>query len=312
MPELTPHISTIALPRVLLRGDRGPRVALVGRLRTGKSSVFLAASSASPQHRRLLRDGDVYDECLVDVGLEQISLVDLPSVDSLHLLSAHDRVVVKYLLWGDRWPPVAAHEVEQPAVTFPSPDVLIQVVDATALQRDLELSLELSLLGKPLVIALNRVDEARQKGFYINTRALSEWLGAPVVATVAHMGLGVSELFAAALAAARAKALPRPQLPSAHIEATLGDLRSLLARPEVEEAFRVPWPFLLMQLAENDDYFLQELGCHFPLLLPEVLAARSAAQRSLPRPLSDEPRFLCCTARCCWWSEPALPSDTRA
>ena len=183
-------ISIVAVPRQLLRGERRPRVVLVGRLRTGKSSLFLAASSASPQHRNLLRDGDVYDECLVDVGLEQMSLVDLPPIESLHTLGAHDRVLVKYLLWGDRWPAVAAHEAEQPALAFRSPDVLIQVVDATALQRDLELTLELCLLGKPLVIALNRVDEARRKGLYINTRALSEHLGVPVVATVAHMGLG--------------------------------------------------------------------------------------------------------------------------
>jgi ferrous iron transport protein B len=279
---------TIAVPRVLLRGDRGPRVALVGRLRTGKSSVFLAASSASPQHRRLLRDGDAYGECLVDIGLEQISLVDLPAVDSLHSLSAHDRILVKYLLWGDRWPPVAAHEAEQPTVAFHSPDVLIQVVDATALQRDLELTLELTLLGRPLVIALNRVDEARRKGLYINTGALSDRLGVPVVATVAHMGLGVAELFRAALGAARSGTVPVTQSPSEYIDEALKPLRALVARPEVGDAFQVPWRFLLMQLAENNDYFLQELGCHFPQLLPEVLAARRAAERYLPRPLSDE------------------------
>ncbi|MBK8384749.1 MAG: ferrous iron transporter B [Candidatus Accumulibacter sp.] len=281
-------ISIVAVPRQLLRGERRPRVVLVGRLRTGKSSLFLAASSASPQHRKLLRDGDVYDECLVDVGLEQMSLVDLPPIESLHTLGAHDRVLVKYLLWGDRWPAVAAHEAEQPALAFRSPDVLIQVVDATALQRDLELTLELCLLGKPLVIALNRVDEARRKGLYINTRALSEHLGVPVVATVAHMGLGVSEVFVAALAAARKKEPPRTSAPSKYIDVTLESLRVLLARPEVAEAFRAPWPFLLMQLAENDDYFLQEFAGHFPELLPEVLAARLAAERQLPRPLSEE------------------------
>jgi ferrous iron transport protein B len=46
-------VSTVALPARLLRGDRRPRVALVGRQRTGKSSLFLVASSASPQHRRV-------------------------------------------------------------------------------------------------------------------------------------------------------------------------------------------------------------------------------------------------------------------
>jgi ferrous iron transport protein B len=285
---VTAAISTIAVPQRLLRGDRRPRVALVGRARTGKSSLFLAASSTSPQHRRLLRDGDAYGECLVDIGLEQISLVDLPAVDSLHSLSAHDRILVKYLLWGDRWPPVAAHEAEQPTVAFHSPDVLIQVVDATALQRDLELTLELTLLGRPLVIALNRVDEARRKGLYINTGALSDRLGVPVVATVAHMGLGVAELFRAALGAARSGTVPVTQSPSEYIDEALKPLRALVARPEVGDAFQVPWRFLLMQLAENNDYFLQELGCHFPQLLPEVLAARRTAERYLPRPLSDE------------------------
>ena len=285
---MTAAISTIAVPQRLLRGDRRPRVALVGRARTGKSSLFLAASSTSPQHRRLLRDGDAYGECLVDIGLEQISLVDLPAVDSLHSLSAHDRILVKYLLWGDRWPPVAAHEAEQPTVAFHSPDVLIQVVDATALQRDLELTLELTLLGRPLVIALNRVDEARRKGLYINTGALADRLGVPVVATVAHMGLGVAELFRAALGAARSGTVPVTQSPSEYIDEALKPLRALVARPEVGDAFQVPWRFLLIQLAENNDYFLQELGCHFSQLLPEVLAARRAAERYLPRPLSDE------------------------
>ncbi len=278
----------VALRQPLLRGERRPRVALVGRPHTGKSTLFHAASSASPKHERLLRAGQVYEECLVDVGLDQISLVDLPSVESLHRLSAEDQVILKYLLWGDQWPPIAAHESDQPAAVFPAPDVLIQVVDATALERDLELSLELSLLGKPLVIALNRVDEARNKGLYINAKALSAQLGVPVVSTVAHMGIGVAELFANAVRMAREKVCPLPQPPSAHIAASLKTLNGLLARPAVDEAFRMPRPLLLMQLAENNDYFLQELAFHFPQMLAEVVDARAEAERQLPRSLSEE------------------------
>lgn len=273
---------------MLLRGERRPRVALVGRMLTGKSSIFRAASSAAPQQERLLRDGDRYDECVVKLGLEEISLVDLPAVESLCSLSPHDSVVVKYLLWGDRWPPIAAHEAAQPGAAFNAPDVLIQVVDATALQRDLELTLELSLLGRPLVIALNRVDEARRKGLYINARALSELLGVPVVATAAHMGLGVAELFAAALNAARGGHAPRPQSPSAPIAERLDALRAVLARPEVDAAFRVPASFLLMHLAASDDYFVDELVSHVPHLLPEVLSARAEAERYFPRSLAEE------------------------
>ncbi|MBI4990358.1 MAG: ferrous iron transporter B [Rhodocyclales bacterium] len=283
----SPGAGRIPLHTPLLRGDRRPRVALVGRHQAGKSTVFQAASSAAPQHARLAGES-AYEECLVGIGLEEISLVALPSIESLHRLREADRVVLMYLLWGDRWPVIARHEPEQPTAAFRAPDVLVHVVDATSLERDLELSLELSLLGRPMVIALNRMDEAREKGLYINPRALSERLGVPVVATVAHMGMGLTELFAAALAAAREKVCPLAQHCSEHIRESLKPLNAILSRPEIEEAFRVPRPLLLMQLAENDDWFLRELAEHFPAVVPEVTAARADAQRTLPRPLSDE------------------------
>ncbi|MBI4997656.1 MAG: ferrous iron transporter B [Rhodocyclales bacterium] len=280
--------STIPLRGPLLRGERRPRVALVGRRRTGKSSIFQAASSPAVQHERLAGVGGAYEECLVDVGLDQISLVDLPDIETLHHLREHDRVVLMYLLWGDRWPAIARHESEQPVAAFSAPDVLIQVMDATMLERDLELSMELSLLGRPMVIALNRMDEARSKGIFINIRALSEKLGVPVVPTVAHMGKGIRSLFDAAVQAARERICPLPQPASPHLADSLQALNAAISLPEVTEAFQVPRPLLLCQLAENDDYFLNELGCHFPQLLPEVVAARGAAERSLPRPLSEE------------------------
>lgn len=280
--------ATIPLRGPLLRGNRRPRVALVGRRRTGKSSIFQAAASPSVRHERLAGVGGAYEECLVDVGLDQISLVDLPDIETLHHLREHDRVVLMYLLWGDRWPAIARHESEQPVAAFHAPDVLIQVMDATMLDRDLELSMELSLLGRPMVVALNRMDEARAKGIFINIRALSEKLGVPVVPTVAHMGKGIRALFDAAVQAARERLCPLPQRASPHLVDALHDLNTAISRPEVTEAFQVPRPLLLCQLAENDDYFLNEIGCHFPALLPEVTAARSAAERGLPRTLSEE------------------------
>jgi len=280
--------ATIPLRGPLLRGARRARVALVGRRRTGKSSIFQAASSPSVRHERLAGVGGAYEECLVDVGLDQISLVDLPDIETLHHLREHDRVVLMYLLWGDRWPAIARHESEQPSAAFPAPDVLIQVMDATMLERDLELSMELSLLGRPMVIALNRMDEARAKGIFINIRALSEKLGVPVIPTVAHMGKGIRALFDAAVQAARERTCPLPQPASPHLVDSLQALNTAISHPEVTEAFQVPRPLLLCQLAENDDYFLSELGCHFPELLPEVSAARSTAESRLPRTLSEE------------------------
>ncbi len=281
-------VAYVRLQQPLLRGRRRPRVALVGHRGIGKSTIFQAASSTSVTHERLAGVGPSYEECMVEVGLDQISLVDLPSIESFHHLEEPNRVVLKYLLWGDRWPAIARHESQQPEAAFRAPDVLILVVDATALERDLELASELALLGRPLVIALNRMDEAREKGLTINVRGLFEQLGVPVLPTVAHMGVGLTQLFAAALAAARENTCPLPQPPSPHIAKSLEALNALLARPEIEEAFCMPRPLLLMQLAENDDYFFEQYGEHFPELLPQLKAARAAAEATLPRPLAEE------------------------
>ena len=284
----SPTVTSIPLRGPLLRGTRSPRVALIGRYGAGKSTIFEAASSPVARHERLAGVGGAYQECVVDVGLDQIALVDLPSIDSLHDLSPHDQVVLMYLLWGDQWPLVAPHEVTNENADFPAPDVLVQVVDATTLEKDLELSLELSLFGRPLVIALNRVDEARKKGLFINVQTLSERLGAPVIPTIAHMGKGISTLFEAVLNVAREKSCPLPQPPTRHIAESLKPLKNVISRPEIEEVFQVPRALLLSQLAENDDYFLHALNTHFPALSPEIAQARAQAEQTLPRPLPEE------------------------
>lgn len=272
----------------LLRGARRPRIALVGRPRTGKSSIFDAAASTEVEQRRLAGGTASYSECRVEIGLEEATLVDLPALQSLHDRSPEARAIVKQLLWGDRWPAVASHEGEQPQASNAAADVLIQVVDATMLERDLELTQELSLLGRPLVIALNRLDEARAKGLYINVRTLGEKLGVPVAPTVAHMGKGIAALFAAALQAARERSCPLAQPPSPHIVASLRKLNAVLADPAIEAAFRVPRSLLVLQLAADSDYFRQEMAAHFPAALAAVDRARAEAADSLPRPLADE------------------------
>lgn len=282
---------TFPLSGPLLRGSRCPRVALVGQPRSGKSRIFQAASSTATRHERLAGVGPAYEECQVEVGLDQISLVDLPAIDGFHTLAGdmpHATVVLKYLLWGDRWPAIARHEAHQPESSFAAPDVLLLVMDATALERDLELALELAQIGTPMVIALNRMDEARAKRLFINTRALSEKLGAPVVPTVAHMGIGLADLFGTVVRAAREKRAPTPQPPSPYIAAHLAPIADLAGRADVAAAFAVPVSFLALQLAENDDYFAQELRCHFAAQHRALLDARDAASAVLPRPLGEE------------------------
>ena len=283
-----PATASLPLHTPLLRGEHRPRVALVGRFGAGKSTIFDTASSPVVRHEHLAGMGGAYQECIVNVGLDQISLVDLPSIDSLHRLNAQDQVVLMYLLWGDQWPSVAPREAACTDSDFPAPDVLVQIVDATTLEKDLELSLELSQLGRPMVIALNRVDEARRRGLYINVQTLSKALGVPVVPTIAHMGKGVSSLFETIVNVARGKSCPLPQPPTPHIADSLQNLQSVIARPDIEEIFRVPRALLISQLAENDDYFLRVISTHFPALVDDITAARATAEAMLPRPLREE------------------------
>ena len=272
----------------LFQGRKRLRIALVGMPNSGKSTLFQAVSATSIHTGELTGTRRTYGECPVQIGFDEARLVVLPSIQSLNNLPHEDLVAVQYLLWGDQLPLVSAHEQSAPPAPFAPPDVIIQVVDATALERHLELTIELSQIGKPMVLALNMMDEAREKGLHINSRTLSEQLGIPVVPTVALMGHGISELFTAAANAVREGEYPHPQRPSEHIIKSLQPLSKALHDPELQKAFRVPYYFLLMQVAANDAYFMDELGQHFPERLPELLKIRAEAEQTLPRPLEEE------------------------
>ena len=148
-------------------------VALAGLPGSGKSTLFRAVASTTVSSGALAGTQYVYDECAVQIGLDEARVIDLPSVRSLRDPEPEDRATLKYLLWGDRRPLVSAHEPQGPPAPFGPPDVIVQVVDATALERHLELTLELLQLGRPLVIALNKMDEARDKGLHAASACVS-------------------------------------------------------------------------------------------------------------------------------------------
>jgi len=280
--------TTVPLRTPLFRGERRLRIALVGMPSAGKSTLFNAVSSTAPRTGRLTGTRRAWGECTVRIGFDEASVIELPSIGALHHLGEDDLPALKYLLWGDELPPISVHEPGGPPAPFAPPDLIVQVVDATALASHLELTLELSQLGRPMVIALNMMDAAWDKGLHINVKTLEKLLGVPVVPTVALMGQGIAELFATAATAVRAGVRPLPQLASRHICDSLEPLSLALDRADLYAAFRVAHPLLLMQFAAGDPYFQDELGQHFPMLLPQLAQLRSAAGARLPRPLEEE------------------------
>ena len=280
--------SVVPLHTPLFRGERRLRIALVGMPNAGKSTLFNAVSSTAPRTGRMAGTQRMYGECTVQIGLDEASVIELPSLDSLHHLSEEDLPALKFMLWGDERPPISLHEPGGPPAPFAPPDLIVQVVDATRLQNHLELTLELSQLGRPMVIALNMMDDAWNKGLHINVKALEKMLGIPVVPTVALMGQGIADLFATAVAAVREATCPLPQPASKHIGDSLQALSRALNRPEIHAAFRVPHSLLVTQFATGDPYFRDELGQHFPELLAHLDQLRSEAASRLPRPLDEE------------------------
>ncbi len=280
--------SVVTVHKSLRRGERRVRIALVGLPGSGKSTIFRAVESTAPQSGALTGTALPYQACSVQIGMEEASVVDLPGLSSL--LHTHDQAptVLQHLLWGNQRAPVAAHETSAPPAPFEPPDVIVQVLDATNLQSQLELTLELSLLGRPVVLALNHMDVARAKGIRVDAQALSTQLGMRVVSTVAVMGQGIAELFEAAMAAAASGLAPPPQTPSAHIGQSLQPVDGTLAQGDIYKAFGVPPGLLLLLLASGHRYFVSELQAHFPGRMEEFYANRSLAQSYLPRDLDEE------------------------
>lgn len=290
MKPATPATASVPLREPLFRGARRLCIALVGLPNSGKSTLFAAVASTSVRSGALAGTRRAYNECAVQIGLDEARVIDLPSIRSPHDLESEDRAALKYLLWGDRRPPVSRHEPGGPPAPFAPPDVIVQVVDATLLEHHLELTLKLAKFGRPLVIALNKMDEAEDRGIYVNGKVLGARLGVAVVPTTAIMGHGTAELFRAAVHAVRAGSRPHGQPPSEHITAALAPLASLLSVPAVRQAFGVPPELLVSQIAEGDPYFLEELRQHFPGYSPEVPRLLAEAGNSLPRPVPEELR----------------------
>lgn len=171
-----------------------------------------------------------------------VRLVDLPGTYGLSPYTQEEIIARDYLV----------HE---------RPDVIVNVVDATNLERNLYLTVQLLELGVPVVVALNIYDEARKKGFRIDVPALERMLGIKVVPTVSTKSVGLQELFAAAVAAAERKpeSVPKKISYGVDIERAAAMIEQEIGSrfPELSERYPLRW--LVYKLMEKDEHVSREL-----------------------------------------------------
>lgn len=163
--------------------------ALVGNQNCGKTTLFNALTGSN-QHVGNF-PGVTVDQKSGDIrGEKNCSVVDLPGIYSLRPYTQEEIVSRDFIL-------------------NQKPDGIINIVDATNIERNLYLTLQLLELRVPMVLALNMMDEVRANGGSIDVQKMSTALGIPVVPISAAKGEGVSELVDQALAVARGRILPK-------------------------------------------------------------------------------------------------------
>ena len=163
--------------------------ALAGNQNCGKTTLFNALTGSN-QHVGNF-PGVTVDQKSGEVkGYKDCSVVDLPGIYSLRTYTQEEIVTRDFIL-------------------NQKPDGIINIVDATNIERNLYLTLQLLELRVPMVLALNMMDEVRANGGTIDVQKLSDDLGIPVVPITAAKGEGVSELMDRAVETAKNRVLPK-------------------------------------------------------------------------------------------------------
>lgn len=229
-------------------------IALAGNPNSGKTTLFNALTGANqfvgnwPGVTVEKKEGKL-KKSYAD-GKSDIVITDLPGIYSLSPYTLEEVVARNYLIQD-------------------KPDVILNIVDGSNIERNLYLSTQLLELGIPVVVAVNMMDVVEKNGDHINTRKLSEKLGCDVVEISALKGSGIDKAVNRAVkAAGKASELPAIEF-AEDVEMAVHTVESMLGEEVSEELKR----FFAIKLLENDDKIIEKMQ-----FVPDVSAERKALE----------------------------------
>jgi len=212
-------------------------VALAGNPNTGKSTVFNAFTGLRQHTGNWPGKTVTRAEGGFSYGDSRFKVVDLPGTYSLLSTSTDEEVARNFLLFGQ-------------------PDVTILVVDATRLERNLNLVLQVLQITSRVVLCLNLVDEAKRHGMQVDTRTLARELGVPVVPTAARQKQGIDELLETVSQVAQGKIQCSPrrlQKCTPRLEQAISTLSAMLEE-QLPGISNVRW--VAMRLLDGDKHII--------------------------------------------------------
>lgn len=230
----------------------GVRIAIAGNPNAGKTSIFNHLTGAVQQVSNYPGVTVERKAGRVRYGDQRYTVLDLPGTYSLTAYSQEEIIA-------------------RQAIIDEKPDLVVNVVDASNLERNLYLTTQIMEMQVPLVIALNMADMARRRGFEINAPELSRRLGVPIVPTIGSKGKGIDELLAvcAEVVGGQRPATPRGVTYGHEVDAVIDDLAALIAREDaVTRKYYPRW--VAVKLVEKDPQVAERLreiaGDRWPIL----------------------------------------------
>ncbi|HIC91930.1 MAG TPA: ferrous iron transport protein B [Syntrophaceae bacterium] len=216
-------------------------IALAGNPNSGKTTIFNNLTGARQHVGNWPGVTVEKKEGICRYNDYEIRVVDLPGTYSLTAYSL-DELIARNFVVEER------------------PDVVVDIVDASNLERNLYLTTQFMELGVKLVIALNMIDLAKAKGFKIDAKQLSEFLGAPVIPTVGHKNKGTDELIKAIVDMGNGNLNMRKVTVGygEEVEEELKKIEELIERDEGVTQ-RYPSRWLALKLLEGDEEVIKKV-----------------------------------------------------